>query len=253
MDILLAVVLVGWMANLSTSIYAHRAVAHRALVLHPVVAHLFRCILWCSTGTSVRAWVAVHRKHHALADRQGDPHSPQRSGLWQVVFFNYFYYRRERHCPATLQRYADGPNDWFEHHIYAYPFGLLLLMGGEIALLGWPRGPGAFGLQLLWMPLCGGMINGFGHALGYRNFATHDASRNIVPFALFVAGEELHNNHHRYPGSAKFSWHWWEIDPGWLVVRGLAVLGLAKNVRVHDQPRSLAEWADLDTPFAKES
>lgn len=228
----------GWLTILCLSIYTHRSISHRSVIFHPLIAHVMRFWLWFSTGASTRAWVAVHRKHHAFVDRSGDPHSPAREGLLPILVLGYWYYRRETQNADTISKYGHGcPDDWVERHVYAsFPWlGLLMLLGLDVLLLGIP-GFVTYFIQLGWEALwAAGVINGFGHACGYRNFETRDASRNILPLAVLVSGEELHNNHHRWPRSAKFSVRRWEIDSGWLFIWALARLGLARDVYVFDR------------------
>lgn len=228
----------GWLANLSISVYAHRTLAHRAVALHPIAAHFFRFSIWLTTGTRVRRWVAVHRKHHAFVDREGDPHSPVVHGIYQILFNVYKYYHRETLNEETVSKFGyDCPDDWIERHLYGPRgnWGLLAMLALDLGLFGPGAGLVAFAVHILWMPWWAGVINGIGHHGGYRNFETRDASRNIVPVAFVVGGEELHNNHHRYPRSAKFSVKWWEFDVGWMVIRLLSALRLARNLHVFDR------------------
>ncbi|MDC0666988.1 fatty acid desaturase [Nannocystis radixulma] len=238
LEVLLLCVGFGWLANISISVYAHRALAHRAVALHPAPAHVFRFLIFLTTGTRVRAWVAVHRKHHAYVDREGDPHSPVVHGIAAIFFAGYRYYFRESTNATTLQRFGhDCPDDWIERNLYEgrSNLGLALLAAIYIGLLGPGLGLLGFVSQLMWMPLCAGVINGLGHHAGYRNHETRDSSRNVTPLALVIAGEELHNNHHRFPRSAKFSTRWWEFDVGWAVIRTLAAFGLARELYVYDR------------------
>lgn len=233
----------GCLANLSISVYAHRALAHRAVTLRPAAAHVFRFCIWLTTGTRVRRWVAVHRKHHAFVDRDGDPHSPVLHGLPRILFLVYRYYLRETLNEETVARHGHGcPDDWMERHVYGTRgyLGLLALLGLDLLLFRSPIALLAFALHVLWMPWWAGVINGVGHHAGYRNFETSDASHNIVPWGIVVGGEELHNNHHRYPRSAKFSVRWWEVDLGWGVIRALGALGLARDVYLFDRRRDAA-------------
>jgi stearoyl-CoA desaturase (delta-9 desaturase) len=228
----------GWIANLCTSIYAHRALAHRALVLHPAVCHVMRFCLWLTTGTKLRQWVAVHRKHHARVDQPEDPHSPVTHGLARILFGAYFYYRDEAANEETVARYGHGcPEDWLERHVYGKRgyLGLLLLWSVDFLLFEGAAVAVAIVLQVVSMPLCAGIVNGLGHHSGYRNFATQDASHNLVPLAVTIGGEELHNNHHRYPRSACFAVRAWEVDVGWCVIRVLAALGLARELWVFER------------------
>jgi stearoyl-CoA desaturase (Delta-9 desaturase) len=240
----------GWFSILCLSVFAHRSIAHRALTLHPVVAHVMRFWLWFSTGTPTRRWVAVHRKHHVYTDVEGDPHSPKMFGLWRIFFLGYWYYRREAMKPETIERYgANCPSDWLENNVYEKHdnLGLLLLLGLDIAVFGLYAGIVAYVVQMVWVSLwAAGFINGIGHAVGYRNFETTDTSRNIMPVAVICSGEELHNNHHRWPRSAKFSMRWFEIDTGWGLIRTLAALGLASDIYVRNRRWKAAEVAADD-------
>jgi stearoyl-CoA desaturase (delta-9 desaturase) len=217
----------------AVTIYLHRQQAHHALELHPVVSHFFRFWLWLSTGMVTREWVAVHRKHHARCETGDDPHSPQVHGLRRVLLEGSELYRVEAGRDATVVAYGHAtPDDWIERHLYRrHPMagvGLMLLIDvvcfGAIGLTLWA-------IQMLWIPLfAAGVINGLGHYWGYRSFATRDASRNILPWGILIGGEELHNNHHAYSRSARLSNPncWWEFDIGWLYIRLLSFLHLAK-------------------------
>jgi stearoyl-CoA desaturase (delta-9 desaturase) len=215
----------------SVTIFLHRHQAHRALTLHPAVSHFFRFWLWLTTGMVTREWAAIHRKHHAKCETEEDPHSPQQSGIGMVLFAGAWLYRKEALNPETLEAYGHGtPDDWIERHVYSrYRFkgiGLMLLL--DLLLFG-AVGFGIWLVQMIWIPFwAAGVINGIGHYWGYRNFETQDASRNIVPWGILIGGEELHNNHHAYGVSAKLSNKWWEFDIGWLYIRILELLKLAK-------------------------
>ncbi|MCB9759405.1 MAG: fatty acid desaturase [Alphaproteobacteria bacterium] len=225
----------GWLANLSISVYAHRCLAHRALSLHPAVAHFFRFAIWLTTGTGVRRWVAVHRQHHACPDQPGDPHSPVVHGLPSILFGVYWFYKRAAMDEDIVRRFGQGcPDDWLERNLYADSRGTLGLVGlaGLDLLLFEPHiALVAMVVQLCSMPLCAGVINGLGHHAGYRNHDTRDHSHNLIPLAVFIGGEELHNNHHRYPSVARFSHRPWEVDIGWVVISALRSVGLAWDVR----------------------
>jgi stearoyl-CoA desaturase (delta-9 desaturase) len=235
----------GWLSILCLSLFAHRSIAHRAVVFHPIIAHPMRFWLWLTTGTATRRWVAVHRKHHIHTDSIGDPHSPVVYGLPRVFFLGYWLYRREAIDPATIAAHgANCPDDWLERHVYERHdnLGLVLMLVIDLLVFGTP-GLLAFAIQIIWLGLwAAGVINGLGHALGYRNFDTKDASRNIVPIAVAVSGEELHNNHHRWPRSAKFSMRVWELDIGWVVIRALSAVGLARDIYVRNR-----RWPHLDS------
>ena len=228
---------------LGITLYYHRDQAHRSVELHPAVRHFFRLWLWINTGANTKEWVAVHRKHHAYCERDGDPHSPVIFGLRNIVLEGAEYYQQEAEKPETLEKYGRGtPDDWLERHIYGrWPnLGIVLLVFADLVLFGVP-GIIMIAVQLTTMPLlAAGIINGVGHAKGYRNFETEDASTNLWPWAVFIAGEELHNNHHAFPSSAKFSQRPWEIDLGWLHLKVLSTLRLAKIRRIAPEPELVA-------------
>ena len=234
---------------ISITLYHHREQAHRSIDLHPVLRHFFRFWLWITTGVKTKEWVAVHRKHHALCEREGDPHSPQLVGLRKVLLEGAELYRKEARNPETLEKYGRGtPDDWVERQVYSrWPnLGVGLLFALVLLLFGLP-GIALYGVQLMTMPLlAAGIINGLSHARGYRNFETADASTNLWPLAVFIAGEELHNNHHAFPSSARFSQRPWEVDLGWLHLRLFAALGLARIRRVAPRPELVEAVANPD-------
>lgn len=231
------------------TLYYHRDQAHRAVDLHPLLRHFFRFWLWMNTGANTTEWVAVHRKHHAMCERRGDPHSPQIFGLRTVLLRGAELYREEAANRETLEKYSRGtPDDWLERNVYSrWPnMGMVILVLSDLVLFGVP-GIILIAVQLSTMPvLAAGVINGLGHAKGYRNFDTDDASTNLWPIGIFVAGEELHNNHHAFPSSARFSQRPWEVDIGWLHLKMFVALGLAKIRRVAPKPELLAEQATPD-------
>jgi stearoyl-CoA desaturase (delta-9 desaturase) len=234
----------------SVTIFLHRHQAHRALELHPVASHFFRFWLWLTTGMVTRQWAAVHRKHHAECETEADPHSPQVKGLNTVLLRGAELYRQEADNAQTLERYGKGtPDDGLERRLYSrYPYlGIALMLAINLLLLG-PIGITVWAVQMIWIPLfAAGVINGIGHYFGYRNAEAPDASTNIVPWGILIGGEELHNNHHAWPGSAKLSYHWWEFDIGWLYIRLLQGLRLAKIKRVSPPPaRILPRAQELD-------
>lgn len=216
----------------SITIYLHRHQAHRALELHPALAHFFRFWLWITTAMVTREWIAVHRKHHALVESEADPHSPQMRGISRVLWLGALLYRREADNRETLEAYGHGaPNDWLERRVYTpltfHGPALMYAIDGLLFGLGW--GLAVWSIQMLWTPFwAAGVINGIGHWCGYRNFETRDASRNIVPWGFWIGGEELHNNHHAYASSARFSIRPWEFDLGWAYLCLFRRLGLAR-------------------------
>jgi stearoyl-CoA desaturase (delta-9 desaturase) len=214
----------------SVTIFLHRHQAHRALDLHPIPSHFFRFWLWLTTGQVTKEWAAVHRKHHAKCEQAEDPHSPHVHGIKTVLFTGAELYRNEVKNPETLKRYGHGtPDDWLERRVYAHykwhGVGLMLII--DVALFGF-LGLTVWAVQMAWIPItAAGIINGAAHFWGYRNFEAHDASTNISPWGLLIGGEELHNNHHTYPTSAKLSVKPYELDIGWVYIRALEIMGLA--------------------------
>ena len=237
----------------SVTIFLHRCMAHRSVDLSPVMSHFFRLWLWLNTGMVTREWTAVHRKHHAKAETEEDPHSPQIHGIASVLFAGVVHYVREKKNPETIARYGAGtPDDWLERNLYSRMnfLGILIVLAANIALFGVVPGFLLWLVQMAWIPFwAAGVINGVGHYWGYRNFQPQDESRNIVPLAFVIGGEELHNNHHAFPTSAKFSNRWYEFDIGWVYIRLMQAAGLAKVKRV--APTMLSGDArsacDLDT------
>ena len=216
---------------ISVTIFLHRHQAHRALDLHPVVAHFFRFWLWLTTGQVTKEWASIHRKHHAKCEQADDPHSPHVFGIRTVLLRGAELYRAESRNPQTMARYGHGtPNDWIERHLYArfswYGVGLMLVI--DLALFG-ALGLTVWAVQMAWTPImAAGIINGAGHYWGYRNFEVPDASTNLSPWGILIAGEELHNNHHTYPTSAKLSVKPYEFDMGWMYICLLQRAGLAR-------------------------
>jgi stearoyl-CoA desaturase (Delta-9 desaturase) len=212
------------------TIYLHRCQAHRGLELHPVVSHFFRFWLWLTTGMETKVWAAIHRKHHAKVETVDDPHSPQIYGIKKVMWEGAELYRKEARNMETLERYGAGtPDDWIERTLYSQHdrIGISLLFSINFVLFGF-IGISIWAIQMAWIPFfAAGIINGVGHYWGYRTFHPEDSSTNIVPWAMLIGGEELHNNHHAYPTSARFSIRWYEFDLGWQYIRALRWLNLA--------------------------
>ena len=224
----------------SVTIYLHRHQAHRALDLHPLASHFFRFWLWFSTGIVTKEWASIHRKHHAKCETEEDPHSPVILGIKTVLLRGYELYRTEAKNTETLEKYGHGtPDDWLENNLYTKhnKSGIVLMLGFNLLLFG-PIGLTIWAVQMAWIPVnAAGIINGAGHFWGYRNYACADASTNIVPWGIFIGGEELHNNHHAYASSAKLSSKWYEIDIGWLYIRMLASVKLAQVKKIAPQVR----------------
>ena len=216
---------------LGVTIFLHRAQAHRALELGPIPSHFFRFWLWLTTGMVTKEFVAVHRKHHAKCETDEDPHSPQTRGLKALLLTGVELYRTESKIPETIAKYGIGtPDDWLERNLYTrfswQGVGVMMII--DVALFG-AIGLTVWAIQMAWIPVWAtGVINGVGHYWGYRNFEAPDASTNVLPWGVLIGGEELHNNHHTYPTSAKFSVKPFEFDIGWAYIRGMELLGMAK-------------------------
>ncbi|HWZ63529.1 MAG TPA: fatty acid desaturase [Steroidobacteraceae bacterium] len=237
---------------LGVSLYLHRDQSHGGLVLHPVLRHLFRFWLWFCSGTVTREWVAVHRRHHAFTDRSGDPHSPVVFGLRRVLLQGYELYIAAARDRKILANYGRGtPDDWLERNLYSrFPkVGITLFAALQLIAFGVPAIT-MLAVQLGAQPFFGGgVINGLGHRVGYRSFELPTAATNIVPWGMLIAGEELHNNHHAFPSSPRFSVQRWEIDMGWLCICMLRALGLARVSSLAPRPNIVRtrDVMDADT------
>ena len=224
-------VLVGFavcqLGTLVTTVYLHRALSHRAVQLAPGVAWVFRVLTWTVTGIRPRQWVAVHRKHHAFTDVEGDPHSPLLEGFAMVQFANVALYRRVARDPDVVQRYArDIPADrWdrvlFDHAVPGLAVGVVLL----VVVLGPLAGAVAAVFHTVSYLLLNAAVNAVGHRYGRQPHP--NTSRNSQWLAWLTVGEGLHNNHHAAPTSARLSFRRGEVDPGWWVVRLLERWGWA--------------------------
>ena len=231
------------------TLYLHRSMAHRAVDFHPIVSHVFRLWLWLSTGMITRDWMSIHRKHHAKCETEEDPHSPVTRGLKKVLLEGSEMYREEAKNEDTKVKYGTGaPNDWIERHLYTpYSYvGVYVTLAACVLMFGF-IGLTVFAIQMLWIPIfAAGVINGLGHAKGYRNFESPDASKNLVPWGWLVGGEELHNNHHAYATSAKFSVKWYEFDAGWMYIRLLSFFKLATVRRLAPVPKFVTAKSSVD-------
>jgi len=238
----------------AVTIYLHRHQAHRALELHPAVAHFFRFWLWLTTGMVTKQWTAIHRKHHAKCETAEDPHSPQVLGIKKVLWEGAELYRKEIKNQETMEKYGFGtPDDWLERNVYGCRsrVGIGIMLFIDVLLFG-PIGITIWAVQMLWIPFwAAGVVNGIGHYWGYRNYETDDAATNVSPWGVLIGGEELHNNHHAFPSSAKLSSKPWEFDIGWMYIRILAALGLAKIKKVAPEPHVLPGKQDVDGETVK--
>jgi stearoyl-CoA desaturase (delta-9 desaturase) len=234
---------------LGVTLYLHRDQSHGGLILHPVLRHLFRFWLWYSSGAVTKEWVAVHRRHHAYADQHGDPHSPVVFGLKRVVFEGYELYNVAAKDPDILKHYGKGtPDDWIERNLYSrFPnLGVVLFSATMLVLFGIPSIVMA-AVHLSAQPFfAGGVVNGLGHAVGYRSFEMPSTATNLLPWGLLLGGEELHNNHHAFPRSARFAVQQWEFDIGWMWVCIFRALGLAKVRYVAPRPHLERKRSELD-------
>jgi len=236
----------------AVTIYLHRHQAHRALDIHPVISHFFRFWLWLTTGMVTKEWAAIHRKHHAKVETPDDPHSPRQFGIRKVMWQGAELYRKESKNLETMEKYGHGtPDDWLERNLYTRHSGkgIALMFAIDVALFG-PIGITIWATQMIWIPIfAAGIINGVGHYWGYRNYEVSDASTNIVPWGILIGGEELHNNHHTFGSSAKFSSKWWEFDIGWLYIQTMKALGLARVKKIPPELTcdSAKQHIDVDT------
>lgn len=231
------------------TLFLHRSQSHRSVEFHPAVSHLMRFWLWLTTGTVTREWVAVHRKHHATVESDEDPHSPASLGILKVLFKGAELYRAEATKETTKKIYGQGtPDDWLEKNLYTPHTGkgFWLLFAINYLLFGF-WGISIWAVQMMWIPIfAAGVINGLGHFFGYRNYQTPDKSTNLGNMGVLLVGEELHNNHHAFPGSAKMSARSWEFDLGWLYIKLLEFLGLAEVKRVMPPRRATRNITHLD-------
>lgn len=230
MYIILSTLVMVQITIASVTLYLHRSQAHRGVTFHPVVAHAMRFWLWLTTGMITAEWVAIHRRHHQRSDVEGDPHSPQIYGIWTVLFKGAFLYHAASKNRAMVKELSLGtPTDWIERNLYSTNsrLGICIMLIIDLCVFGlW--GWIVWAIQMLWIPIwAAGIINGLSHWWGYRNTDTKDTSRNLWPVAVWIGGEELHNNHHADGANAKFSKKWWEFDLGWFYIQVLRRLGLA--------------------------
>ena len=234
---------------LGVTLYLHRDQAHGGLTLHPILRHVFRFWLWFSSGVVTKEWVAVHRRHHVYADQEGDPHSPVIFGLKRVVLEGYELYLAATKDPRIIKNYGKGtPDDWIERNVYSrHPnLGIVLFSLTSLILFGIPAIV-MVAVHLSAQPFfAGGVVNGLGHAVGYRSFEMPSTATNLLPWGLLLGGEELHNNHHAFPRSARFAVQRWELDIGWLWICLFRAVGLAKVRYVAPRPRLERKRSELD-------
>ncbi len=234
---------------LGVTIYLHRCQAHRSLDLHAIPSHFFRFWLWLTTGMETKAWAAIHRKHHAKCETEDDPHSPRTRGIRKVLLEGAELYREAAKDTTIKTKYGHGtPDDWIERNLYSRHsvLGIASMLVINVMLFG-VIGVSVWAVQMLWIPiLAAGVINGLGHWWGYRNYDCPDGSTNLIPWGILIGGEEMHNNHHAFGTSAKFSAKWYEFDVGWMYIRILSALGLAKVRKVAPAPKFVAPRPSVD-------
>lgn len=231
MDIILYTLVVVQITIACVTLYLHRSQSHRGVEFHPALAHFMRFWLWLTTGMITKQWVAIHRKHHRFSDVEGDPHSPVVYGIRNIFFRGVYYYYLAAKDSTMIMQYGKGtPNDWIERILYTphSRLGILIMLVIDLVLFG-PWGLVVWGVQMLWIPVwAAGVVNGLGHHIGYRNHDVKDNSRNLYPWAVWIGGEELHNNHHGDIASAKFSHRSGEFDIGWMYITIFKALRLAE-------------------------
>lgn len=238
MTTILVALLVGLaltqIANVATTLYLHRSLAHRAVTFSTPVNGIFRVVIWLLTGIRPRQWAAVHRKHHAFTDEVDDPHSPARLGWVRVQLTNVALYRRVARDPAQVAKFArDLPPTRIDRLLLDHALlGLGVTTAALVAWLGvWP-GLLAAGVHFVLYLQLSGAVNAIAHTFGRRPF--ENSATNLQWLAFLTCGEGLHNNHHAAPTFARFSLDAGQIDPGWWVI------GLLRRVRLatvrHDSP-----------------
>jgi stearoyl-CoA desaturase (Delta-9 desaturase) len=230
MSMLIYTLVMTHITIMCVTLFLHRSQAHRSVTFASPVEHFMRFWLWLTTGMITREWVAVHRRHHQASDTAEDPHSPKVHGIWNILFGGAYYYVLAKKKPEVMKLGAGTPDDWIERNVYTRYnlLGIMIMLLVNLWLFGlW--GFIVWGVQMLWIPFwAAGVINGLAHWIGYRNYDTKDTSRNLVPCGIWIGGEELHNNHHGNGASAKLSNKWYEFDEGWMWIRLLSLVGLAK-------------------------
>ena len=219
---------ISQVAVIGTTVFLHRALAHKSLTVSNPVRWGFRILTWITTGIRPRQWVAVHRKHHAYTDVEGDPHSPLLLGFWKVQLGNVLLYRKSARDGAVTQKYArDLPPDrvdkvLFDHAFIGLGIGVVILC----LVFGWQVGLMASGFHVVIYLSINAAVNAVGHLYGKKVY--ENTARNSQWLAWLTAGEGLHNNHHAAPTSARLSHRRGEIDPGWWLISALDRVGLAQ-------------------------
>ena len=231
MNPILYTLIVTHITIICVTLFLHRGQAHRGITFHPILEHFMRFWLWLTTGMITKQWVAIHRKHHRYSDQEGDPHTPHVFGIWRVLFGGTLLYSYAARDKALIDQYGVGtPDDWVERNIYTtHNFkGIIAMLIINLFLFG-PWGFLIWGIQMIWIPFhAAGVINGLAHWWGYKNGPTKDRSKNILPWGIWIGGEELHSNHHEEPANVKLSRRWFELDIGYVWLKTFSLIGLAK-------------------------
>ena len=231
MNEILYTLIVTHITIVCVTLFLHRSQAHKSVTFHPLVNHFFRLWLWLTTGMVTKQWVAIHRKHHSVTDKEGDPHSPHVYGIWHVLFKGASLYHNASKNAKMISNFGrDTPDDWIENNIYSKHsrIGILIMLLIDVLLFGY-WGLLIWGIQMIWIPFwAAGVVNGVGHWIGYRNGDTKDSSRNFSPWGIIIGGEELHNNHHLEPANSKLSRKWYEFDIGYMWLSLFRFIRLAK-------------------------
>lgn len=227
--------LINWhLASMAWSLYMHRSKAHNLIQFSPIQTHIFRFLIWIYGQHGGRHYVEKyyvrHKKHHLHPDTEKDPHSPY-----------YFTLKQLLHYPAVTDKeiesvpsFARTPDDWIEKNLYL-PFlkyhewfrhllsFILFGIWGIVLSVLWKR---------LVVPWWGTFwANWAYHKIGFTyagNFYPYDRSKIVLPWGIIMAGEELHANHHNYPGRANFRIRWFELDLGYLYAKLFEYLGIAQ-------------------------
>jgi stearoyl-CoA desaturase (delta-9 desaturase) len=228
----IAVIAISWEFTINcTSLYLHRSMTHKGVTFATPIAFLMRLWIWLTSTVSRHEWVAVHLKHHAFPDQQQDPHSPYQQGFWKIQLIGVWPYIKASCNKELTEKFGKScPEDWLDKNWFVKyrHVGIFIMLAINVALFGWPWGPIIWLCQVLAMVIQGQIINAAGHTIGYRSADVDDHSTNIMPIGIILDGEELHNNHHANPASPKLSRRWFEFDKGWMYIRLLSMLRLAK-------------------------
>lgn len=222
---------------LYTSVFYHRALTHRALLLGPRTRRFVVLTGNWITGIDPKTWICMHRLHHRYSDTRRDPHSPRFCGILPILIIQLDSYAKTmrgllRQDPqyTRIVRDLSFPVNWLNRQgLWFLPHLIHTLLALFVGMVfgAWMFAL-AYWVGIMSHPIQGWMVNALGHSIGYRNFATRDHSTNNLLVAFLVMGEGLQNNHHYQPRRANFSRRWWELDLGYLLCKLSACFGLLK-------------------------